>query len=254
MWLFFEESIPLPTLARKLNKRILLTETVEHRPEAGLDSYDRFFPNQDTLPRGGFGNLIALPLQKEARETENTVFLNREFIPFPDEWSCLSEIGKINRSMVDDIVREAEQRGRIVGIHMAPADDDDANPWLMPPSRRRQQPRIVWFDSQTSVELVFGNEIYIAKHRPAAGVAAIDCCDLAAFQNPEFYKAQSMRLSTLRQNRAVISCAEDHIGHIALPPADAGQSSVNSRKNLRLASRRRSRSSRRVCVCRECSL
>lgn len=212
VWLFFEEAIPA-TLARKLGAH-LLTETMERRPETGLASYDRFFPNQDTLPRGGFGNLIALPLQKEARKLENTVFLDRDFIPFPDQWACLSEIGKINRSTVDDIVREAEKRGRIVGVRMAVADDDDADPWLMPPSRRRKQPPIVGA-LPTSVELVFGNEIYIAKHGLPPELRN-RLLRLAAFQNPEFYKAQSMRLSTYGKPR-VISCAEDHAGHIALP-------------------------------------
>jgi hypothetical protein len=69
VWIFFAEAIHA-TLARKLGS-YLLTETMERRPEAGLKSYDRFFPNQDTLPRGGFGNLIALPLQKAARERGN---------------------------------------------------------------------------------------------------------------------------------------------------------------------------------------
>lgn len=67
LWLFFEERVPA-ALARRLGSR-LLTETMERRPDIGLDSYDRLFPNQDVLPQGGFGNLIALPLQKGPRGT-----------------------------------------------------------------------------------------------------------------------------------------------------------------------------------------
>jgi hypothetical protein len=74
VWLFFSEPIAAG-LARRLGAMIL-TETMERRPDIGLDSYDRFFPNQDTLPQGGFGNLIALPLQKQARECGNTEFLD----------------------------------------------------------------------------------------------------------------------------------------------------------------------------------
>ena len=74
IWFFFNEAVPA-TLARKLGAHIL-TETMERRPDIGLDSYDRFFPNQDTLPQGGFGNLIALPLQKRPRESGNSVFLD----------------------------------------------------------------------------------------------------------------------------------------------------------------------------------
>jgi hypothetical protein len=73
-WLFFEEAIPAG-LAGNLGSH-LLTESMERRPDIGLDSYDRFFPNQDTLPEGGFGNLIVLPLQKGPREQGSTVFLD----------------------------------------------------------------------------------------------------------------------------------------------------------------------------------
>ena len=83
VWIFFAEAIPA-SLARKLGAHIL-TETMERRPEAGLKSYDRFFPNQDTLPRGGFGNLIALPLQKAAREKGNSLFVDTELKPHADQ-------------------------------------------------------------------------------------------------------------------------------------------------------------------------
>ena len=88
VWLFFTEAIPA-ILARKLGCHIL-TETMEHRPDVGLDSYDRFFPNQDTLPQGGFGNLIALPLQKKARDLGNSVFVNEDLIAYEDQWAFLS--------------------------------------------------------------------------------------------------------------------------------------------------------------------
>ena len=84
VWLFFEEAVPA-ALARRLGS-FLLTETMEFRPDIGLDSYDRFFPNQDTLPQGGFGNLIALPLQKRPRNLGNSVFLDEQGLPFPDQW------------------------------------------------------------------------------------------------------------------------------------------------------------------------
>src|SRR6267378_5828719 len=79
VWFFFDEALP-SCLARKMGSH-LLTETMEQRPEIGLDSYDRLFPNQDTLPKGGLGNLIALPLQKQARQRGNTVFIDELFRP-----------------------------------------------------------------------------------------------------------------------------------------------------------------------------
>ena len=94
IWFFFDEAVSA-TLARKLGSHIL-TETMERRPDIGLDSYDRFFPNQDTLPQGGFGNLIALPLQKHPRELGNSVFLDERFEPIPDQWGFLSSVRKIS--------------------------------------------------------------------------------------------------------------------------------------------------------------
>ena len=83
VWFFFEEAIPA-ALARRLGSHVV-TETMERRPDIGLDSYDRLFPNQDTMPQGGFGNLIALPLQRAARRQDNTVFLDGGLVPWPDQ-------------------------------------------------------------------------------------------------------------------------------------------------------------------------
>src|SRR5437867_4439429 len=82
----------------------------------GFDSYDRFFPNQDTLPHGGFGNLIALPLQKKARASGNSVFLNEEMVPHADQWTFLSMVQKIGRVTIENLVRDAERKGRVVGV------------------------------------------------------------------------------------------------------------------------------------------
>jgi len=100
IWFFFDEPVPA-SLARKLGAHIL-TETMERRPNVGLDSYDRLFPNQDTLPQGGFGNLIALPLQKRPRNSGNSVFLDEQFVPFPDQWQFLSSTRRISRREVRD--------------------------------------------------------------------------------------------------------------------------------------------------------
>jgi hypothetical protein len=135
IWLFFQEPIPA-ALARKLGSHIL-TEIMERRPDIGLDSYDRLFPSQDTLPTGGFGNLIALPMQKQARERGNTLFLDDQCIPYPDQWAFLSTIQKIARQELETIVQKAEGRGRVVGVRLAPRDEDDDTPWTSPPSRRK---------------------------------------------------------------------------------------------------------------------
>jgi len=212
VWLFFEEAIPAG-LARKLGSHIL-TETMERRPDIGLDSYDRFFPNQDTLPKGGFGNLIALPLQKQPRERGNSVFLDEQFTPYSDQWAFLTTVRRINRSEAEGIVRDAEGRGRIVGVRFALADEDDETPWTAAPSRQQKEPPIAG-PLPESLELVLGNQIYVAKDAlsPALRNRLVR---LAAFQNPEFYKAQAMRLPTYDKPR-IIACAEDYPQHIGLP-------------------------------------
>jgi hypothetical protein len=128
VWLFFADPVPA-TQARKLGS-LLLTATMERRPEVGLRSYDRLFPNQDTLPRGGFGNLIALPLQKAARDAGNSVFVDDALTPFPDPWAVLSQVGRISPAELERRVTEAEGRGRITGVRMVPLEEDgDAEPW-----------------------------------------------------------------------------------------------------------------------------
>ena len=211
VWFFFDEAIPA-ALARRLGSHVL-TETMERRPDIGLDSYDWLFPNQDTMPQGGFGNLIALPLQRAARKQDNTVFLDSAMVPLADQWAFLATVRKIGRSRLEEIVEDAERRGRILGVRLPPQDDGETEPWTALPSRRRGA-RIVG-DLPATLELVLGNQIYIPKPGLHPGLRN-RLLRLAAFQNPEFYKAQAMRLSTYSKPR-VIACAEELPHHIGLP-------------------------------------
>jgi superfamily II DNA or RNA helicase/very-short-patch-repair endonuclease len=212
VWFFFAEAVSA-SVARKLGSHIL-TETMERRPDLGLDSYDRLFPNQDTLPKGGFGNLIALPLQKRARDRGNSVFLDEQFSPHLDQWAFLSSLQRISRARVEALAREAETKGRVVGVRMAIAGDDDDAPWTAPPSRRRKEPPIAG-PLPERIEVVLADQIYLPKEDlpPALRNRLVR---LAAFQNPEFYRAQAMRLPTYDTPR-IIHCAEDHAKHIGLP-------------------------------------
>ena len=103
--------------------------------------HDRLFPNQDTMPHGGFGNLIALPLQRAARKQDNTVFLDSAFVPWADQWAFLASVRKIGRPQVEQIVEDAERRGRILGVRLPPQDDGETEPWTAPPSRHRREAR-----------------------------------------------------------------------------------------------------------------
>jgi superfamily II DNA or RNA helicase len=187
---------------------------MEKRPEIGFTSYDRFFPNQDTMPLGGFGNLIALPLQRKAREIGNSVFIDQDLRPYDDQWAYLSSLPKLSANMVFRIADEAELSGRILGVRL-PIDDEHADePWKMPPSRR-SEPRRIEAVIPKSIGVVVADQVYIDRTElPPALVTRF--IRLAAFQNPEFYRAQAMRLPTFGKPR-VISCAELHARHVALP-------------------------------------
>ena len=212
VWIFFSEPLPA-VLSRKMGS-FLLTETMEQRPEIGLDSYDRFFPNQDTLPKGGFGNLIAVPLQKKPRERGNSLFLDDDFIPYPDQWKFLSSVRLMNRSEVETLVDMAVRRGRIIGVRMVVTDQDDDEPWTAPPSRRRKEYPIAG-PLPEKITFVIGNQIYMSKEELTPSLRN-RLVRLASFQNPEFYKAQAMRLSTFGKSR-IISCCEDFPNHIGIP-------------------------------------
>jgi superfamily II DNA or RNA helicase len=211
-WFFFEEAIPA-ILSRKLASH-LLTETMERRPEVGLKSYDRLFPNQDTLPKGGFGNLIALPLQRVPRERGRSVFLAADLSPHPDQWAYLGNARRVSRAEAESVVAEAERRDRVIGVRLVPDDDFALAPWETPPSRRARHPPIPG-RLPAALHLVLADQIYFEK-APLPPMLRNRLIRLAAFQNPEFYRAQAMRLTTYGKPR-VIACAEDHPGHIALP-------------------------------------
>jgi hypothetical protein len=97
-WIFFAEPIPAAE-ARRLGA-LLMTATMERCPDIGFDSYDRFFPSQDTMPAGGFGNLIALPLQNKPRKNGNSMFVDDDFHPYSDQWSFLSAVERLSRDQV----------------------------------------------------------------------------------------------------------------------------------------------------------
>jgi superfamily II DNA or RNA helicase len=209
VWLFFEE--PLPCMKARAIGSYIITETMERRPELGLDSYDRFFPNQDTLPQGGLGNLIALPLQKKPRENGNTEFLNDNFIPYADQWQYLGTVKKIGRNTIESLFQNACDTGRIIGLKL-PVTEEDDKPWETPPSGKRKQ-IIGPFPEQ--VHIILANQIFVPKAdlSPSLRNALIR---LAAFQNPEFYQKQAMRMPTYHIPR-IICCTEDFDKHIVLP-------------------------------------
>jgi Uncharacterized protein conserved in bacteria len=211
VWFFFSGPIPAIT-ARKLGS-YLLTETLENRPEIGLDSYDRFFPSQDTMPQGGFGNLIALPLQKKPREHGNSIFLNEKLCPYEDQWFYLGSVERITPEKVNKIVDKAVLDGKVIGIPLVPEEDDNEQPWNNLHSKRKRSTVSGPFPSEISI--VVSNQVYIPKETLSPSLKN-RIIQIAAFQNPEFYRKQAMRLPTYDQPR-IISCAQNFAKYIGLP-------------------------------------
>ena len=211
VWIFFAGPVPA-ALARRLGAH-LVTEAMERNPDIGFKSYDRFFPSQDTVPTGGFGNLIALPLQGGPRKNGNSVFLADNFDPHADQWAFLSSLRCLSLAEATAIADDAGRQGRVVGLRL-PLDDNDDEPWAAPPSRRRPLPAIAG-PLPERIDAVLGDQLYIPRAGLPPGLVN-RLIRLAAFQNPAFYSAQAMRRSTYGIPR-IIACAELLSRHIALP-------------------------------------
>ena len=214
VWLFFTDAVPAFESRRLAT--MLLTRTMNRRPEIGFKSYDRLFPSQDTMPSGGFGNLIALPLQRRARESGNSVFIDDKLEPLPDQWAFLSTLHRLSSSEISVILAkaEADMPGGLIGVRLPVEDENADEPWKMTPSRRRQAPPVKG-QLPDSINVVLADQVYIDRTGlPPSLVAQL--VRIAAFQNPEFYRAQAMRLPTYSKPR-IISCAELHPHHVALP-------------------------------------
>lgn len=204
-WFFFEEPIPA-NMVRRFGSA-LLTCAMSRRHELTFKSYDRFFPNQDTLPKGGFGNLIALPLQKNDREQGNSVFVDENFLPYDDQWGFLAGISRLTEEAIVGLIPRLSPGSELGTLRK---DEEEAErPW--------ETVRMAWSGSEfpQNVQLVKANMLYIAKTGISQrGLNAIK--RLAAFRNPEFYKAQALRLPTYDKPR-VISCSEETPKYLGLP-------------------------------------
>jgi superfamily II DNA or RNA helicase len=213
-WFFFAAPVSA-NVARRMGC-YLITETMSRRHELDMKSYDRLFPSQDTMPRGGFGNLIALPLQHEPRQQGNSVFIDERFEPFEDQWAILASIQRIEPDTAETIAKEATRTGQVVGVRFAEVIDDEeaAAPWARLPSGRAPVKQITG-PLPSEVKGVLAQRLFIEKAGlPAPLLNQLN--RLAAFQNPEFYKKQRMRLSTAITPR-VITCAEELPQYISLP-------------------------------------
>lgn len=203
VWILFDEHIKAQT-ARRLGNAIL-TEAMEREGRMSFKSYDRFFPNQDFMPTGGFGNLVALPLQGRARKDGNSVFVDDDFIPFTDQWAYLQEMTKMAAVEVEKLVSryDREPLGEL-------SKSSESAPWERPLPKPMSTA-----DFPIRITIVRSSGIYI----PTKGLSAKAVNHLkrlAAFKNPEFYAKLGMRLPVYNLPR-IISCSEITDDYLILP-------------------------------------
>ncbi|MFT3821858.1 MAG: DEAD/DEAH box helicase family protein [Rubrivivax sp.] len=207
-WIFFDGPVPARD-ARRL-ATALISQTCARERQLKLSSYDRLFPSQDTMPKGGFGNLIALPLQKLARERGRSVFVDDELRPHADQWAYLHALRPMAVHDAEPAILRASDGSHPLDVGFF--DDDEAlEPW----SAGKALLGRLSGSMPERVSITLANLAYLEKAQ-LPNALANRLIRLAAFQNPEFYRAQVMRMPVWDKPR-VIGCAENFPRHIALP-------------------------------------
>ena len=204
VWIFFDNPV-LAVKARRLGNAIL-TEAMSRNGKISFKSYDRFFPNQDTMPEGGLGNLVALPLQGNARKHGNSVFVDENFEPYPDQWEFLLNVGKLSEQLLEDILKKTANIQPLGEL----SKTSESKPWETPMPKE-----IGRSDFSSEVIIIRSNMLYIPLNQLSSKVLN-HLKRIASFRNPEFYSKQALRLSTYQTPR-IISCADIDDEYLALP-------------------------------------
>ena len=203
-WIFFETPV-LAVKARRLGNAIL-TEAMNRDGRISFKSYDRFFPNQDALPEGGLGNLVALPLQGNARKNGNSIFVNEYFEPFPDQWEYLLNVGKLSVSALEEILKQTANTLPLGDL----SKTSESKPWEVPVTTKIDKS-----DFLSEIVITRSNMLYLPLNQLSSKVLN-HLRRIASFRNPEFYSKQALRLSTYQTPR-IISCADLTEEFLALP-------------------------------------
>lgn len=206
LWIFFDDKVPANE-ARLLGFS-LLDKAMEGYPNLSFDSYDRLFPNQDILPEGGFGNLIALPLQREVRQAGNSSFVDAELNVIDDQWQHLAQLKRLSRQELNKLLSQTSPNASVISEQNV---TDTRPPWEITAKPRP----LVLENPPQQVNITLANHIYFeVKALPSTLLARLR--RLASFSNPVFFKTQALRFSTHGIPR-FISCARIERGYLSLP-------------------------------------
>lgn len=201
IWIFLEESMHA-NVVRKMGN-ILLTKTME-KASLDLNSYDRLFPNQDTMPKGGFGNLIALPYQGESSKEGNTVFVNKYFEPEKNQIDILTDIKRMSSDEVYEFVNKYKEDD-----YNEPETEEISDDEI---PKKENLKDIIFINN---IECILDHQIYIKKLKLLPNEITY-LKRLASFTNPEFYEKQRLRLPIYKTPR-IISCFEEDERFLILP-------------------------------------
>jgi len=198
VWMFFSQPVSAAS-ARRIGFHVL-REAMAGRAEIDLTSYDRLFPSQDFLPKGSFGNLIALPLQGDCRRRGTTVFVDPTTLePHADQWAFLSSLDRMSAEAVDSLASNIKDIG--VG----------------PGAATYRAPRSSRTEAKPPPTIIATEGAMLAVDRvglPPSLIASLK--HLASLHNPKFYENERLRFSNHDTPRFV-RCYRESMGELLLP-------------------------------------
>jgi superfamily II DNA or RNA helicase len=214
-WIFFSESVPAAA-ARKLGL-ILIAKASALRPTMGLAAYDRLFPNQDTLPTGGFGNLIALPLAKAPRQRGNAVFVDDQFEPWADQWAYLAGLRRLSRGMLEKTLARIAPKPSLATASLKTTDESPSDDFALAGDSLvldLSRPRIRHGMVTGEISLRLDAQVHVPRDLPSPVLAALR--RLATFPNPLFHEKLRLRFATFDTPRFLFA-GEWHPDRLVLP-------------------------------------
>lgn len=206
LWIFFSEAIPAEK-ARKFGNA-LITKGTELVSVDNFRYYDRLLPMQDVLPEGGLGNLIALPWQGRAMKKGNSLFVDYQWLPIPDQMTALKNVRKLSLREIESYIQEWDVDDTLY-------EQEIENDNTSVESTLFERKGFHHSDALCKVKIVLKDGIYISTKglRPRLQNSIRR---LAAYSNPDFYKNLKQGFSTKGIPR-VVYCGYDDGDYIVLP-------------------------------------
>ncbi|AIN93396.1 DEAD/DEAH box helicase family protein [Treponema putidum] len=231
LWIFFSEAVAAKR-ARNFG-RLILQAAMNERHSLSFESFDRMFPNQDAIPKDGYGNLIALPLQGQAVKNKCSVFVDEDFIPFGDQWEYLSSVKTLSEKAVQTCCSEiAKAVPEFLPNDFDESGNDKANDIvkaktaykisrILTDTPSSKNPQLTQKDFSSAVHITFSNQIEIEKNGISERALGF-FRRTSVFLNPEYFKNLHMRLPLYNIPR-YIDCSDETENTLLLPRGNLGQ-------------------------------